>query len=303
LIGRGLNMGNMLEAPNEGDWGATVQDYYFTMIKNKGFDSVRIPIKWSGHSQSSAPYTIDATFLARVDQIIDWAVGAGLTVVINIHHFDEMAVDAQGSRARFLGIWTQLAEHYSSLPDTVMFELLNEANGDLNDQAFLDSMYADAIGIIRATNPTRTLIAGGLWWNSSGTLGDMAVPAGENNLIGTFHMYIPFEFTHSGATWVDPVPAPNATWSGSATETAQVDREFTQAARFTTRTGLPVLMGEFGAFSGADQASRVRWTTYVVDTAERFGVVWTYWEFNSGFGVSDPNTDTWHDDLVGALIH
>src|SRR5689334_11104648 len=33
MIGRGVNLGNMLEAPNEGDWGTLVKDYYFTMIR------------------------------------------------------------------------------------------------------------------------------------------------------------------------------------------------------------------------------------------------------------------------------
>lgn len=303
MIGRGVNLGNMLEAPNEGDWGTLVKDYYFTMIRDKGFDSVRIPIKWSGHSQTTAPYTIDPTFLARVDQVLDWGVASGLTIVINIHHFDQIMTDAQGSRAWFLALWTQLSAHYKDLPDSVMFELLNEPNGDLSDQAFLDSMYADAIRIIRADNPTRTIIAGGLWWNSSGSLADLTLPTGENNVIGTFHMYVPMEFTHSGATWIDPVPAPGATWTGTASERAQIDNEFTQALRFNESTGLPVFMGEFGAFSGADQASRVRWTTYVVDAAARSGVVWTYWEFNSGFGITDPTTDAWHEDLVGALLH
>jgi hypothetical protein len=31
LLGRGVNMGNMLEAPSEGEWGETVQQkYYYT---------------------------------------------------------------------------------------------------------------------------------------------------------------------------------------------------------------------------------------------------------------------------------
>lgn len=33
LLGRGINLGNMLEAPNEGDWGLTVEEEYFQLIK------------------------------------------------------------------------------------------------------------------------------------------------------------------------------------------------------------------------------------------------------------------------------
>lgn len=47
---RGVNMGNMLEAPNEGDWGLFVKEEYFDTIKEAGFDFVRLPVRWSTHA-------------------------------------------------------------------------------------------------------------------------------------------------------------------------------------------------------------------------------------------------------------
>lgn len=44
-LGRGVNFGNALEAPNEGEWGVTLKSEYFDLIKNAGFTSVRIPIR------------------------------------------------------------------------------------------------------------------------------------------------------------------------------------------------------------------------------------------------------------------
>ena len=49
-LGRGVNLGNMLEAPYEGAWGLTVQESDLALIKVKGFDTVRIPIRWSAHA-------------------------------------------------------------------------------------------------------------------------------------------------------------------------------------------------------------------------------------------------------------
>ena len=66
-LGRGVNLGNALNAPNEGEWGVTLKEEYFTKIKQAGFDSVRIPVRWSNHAGHAAPYAIDAKFLARVD--------------------------------------------------------------------------------------------------------------------------------------------------------------------------------------------------------------------------------------------
>jgi endoglucanase len=83
---RGVNIGNMLEAPHEGDWGLTVQEEYFDLIKQAGFDFVRLPVKWNGHAETVAPYAIDAAFLTRTDQVIDWALKRNLTIIIDFHN-------------------------------------------------------------------------------------------------------------------------------------------------------------------------------------------------------------------------
>ncbi len=54
---RGINFGNMLEAPNEGEWGLTVQEEYFDLVKEAGFDFVRLPVRWSTHAEQEWPYT------------------------------------------------------------------------------------------------------------------------------------------------------------------------------------------------------------------------------------------------------
>src|SRR5688572_4711600 len=92
-LGRGVNMGNALDAPNEGEWGVTIKEEYFDLIREAGFDSVRIPVRWSTHALSEAPYTIDPDFFTRVDQVLGWALERGLLVVLNVHHYEEMAVD------------------------------------------------------------------------------------------------------------------------------------------------------------------------------------------------------------------
>jgi len=48
-------MGNALEADNEGDWGYKIQARHFQYIKQAGFDTVRIPIKWDAHTQTRPP--------------------------------------------------------------------------------------------------------------------------------------------------------------------------------------------------------------------------------------------------------
>jgi endoglucanase len=78
-LNRGINFGNMLEAPNEGEWGLRVQEEYFDRAKEAGFDFVRLPIRWSTHAEQESPYTIDPAFLARVDEVVNWALNRDLT--------------------------------------------------------------------------------------------------------------------------------------------------------------------------------------------------------------------------------
>jgi hypothetical protein len=56
-LGRGVNLGNALEAPKEGEWGVTLREEYFHLIAEAGFDSVRIPIRWSAHAALTEPPT------------------------------------------------------------------------------------------------------------------------------------------------------------------------------------------------------------------------------------------------------
>jgi len=47
---RGINFGNMLESPTEGEWGLRVQEKYFDLVKEAGFDFVRLPVRWNSHA-------------------------------------------------------------------------------------------------------------------------------------------------------------------------------------------------------------------------------------------------------------
>jgi len=129
---RGINLGNMLEAPNEGDWGLRVQEEYCDLIQAAGFDFIRLPVRWNTHAEKSEPYTIDPAFFSRVDQVVDWALERDLTIIIDFHHYEEMMSDPRGNKERYLAIWQQVAEHYKDYSSNVLFELLNEPNNQID---------------------------------------------------------------------------------------------------------------------------------------------------------------------------
>ena len=43
-LARSVNLGNALEAPNEGDWGVVLEAKYFTLIKEAGFTAEQIGV-------------------------------------------------------------------------------------------------------------------------------------------------------------------------------------------------------------------------------------------------------------------
>ena len=299
---RGINLGNMLEAPSEGDWGLFVQEEYFDLIKEAGFDFVRLPVRWNTHTDQEWPYTIDPAFFLRVDEVVNWALERNLAIIVDFHHYEEMAWDPWSHKDRFLGIWKQVAEHYQDYTPNVMFELLNEPNDQLNASLW-NEYVVDTLAIVRETNPTRDVVIGPVQWNAYDWLSTLEVPADEH-IIVTFHYYLPFQFTHQGADWVSGSDTwLGTTWGATEVEKAEITSHFDSVADWAQRhRSVRILLGEFGAYSEADMASRLRWTEYVTRETERHGFAWSYWEFEAGFGVYDPEAKVWREDLLKALI-
>ncbi len=299
---RGVNMGNMLEAPNEGEWGLHVKEEYFDAISQAGFDFVRLPVQWNSHADGNAPYTVDPAFFARIDEVLGWALKRNLTILLDFHNYDELMSNPWGNKERYIAIWKQIAEHYKDYPSTVLFELLNEPYDQLN--AALWNEYLEAgLKTVRESNPTRDVVIGPVNWNSYDWVSTLDVPADEH-LIVTFHYYLPFEFTHQGAEWIGDESKAwlGTTWDATDEQKAEITSNFDSVAEWAKRNNVRLLMGEFGAYSKAPQDSRVRWTSFVAREAERHGFAWAYWEFGSGFGAYDPNVNIWRDDLLKALI-
>src|SRR5271170_6264841 len=107
---RGINLGNALDAPHEGEWGVTLEESDFVRVRAAGFDHVRLPVRFSGHAEDSPPYAVDEGFLRRVDWAIRQALGHGLAIVLDMHAYEDIMKEPDANRARFVGMWSQLAQ-------------------------------------------------------------------------------------------------------------------------------------------------------------------------------------------------
>ena len=90
LLAKTINLGNALEAPEEGDWGIVLEEEFFEVISEAGFTAVRVPCRWSSHVSDSSPYKIDFEFMLRVQWVVEMAEKYNLAVIINVHHFEEI---------------------------------------------------------------------------------------------------------------------------------------------------------------------------------------------------------------------
>ena len=308
-IGRGVNFGNMLEAPTEGAWGLSVTDDFIDKAAAAGFASVRLPVRWSNHASAVAPFTIDPAFMARVESVVDKLLAKGVVVVLNMHHYrqldgdqldpGEVAVADAAVDVRFVMLWEQVATRFRGRGARLVFELYNEPHGRINGEAW-NVLAARALGVVRRTNPDRVVVIGPTSWNAASDLSLLKMP-NDANLIATVHNYAPFRFTHQGAEWVSPV-LPVGVTCCSTSQQAEMTAPLDVAKAWSAAKRYPVYVGEFGAYSKADDASRITFNRQMRDVMESRGMSWTYWEFASGFGVYDPVKLSFRQGLLDSLL-
>jgi endoglucanase len=330
---RCVNLGNALDAPSEGEWGVVLSEDHFSTAKAAGFDHVRLPVRFSAHADQQPPYTIDAAFFARVDWALAQAKNQALPVILDVHHYNELTDEPDAQTERFIALWKQIAERYASQPETLIFELLNEPNKNLNPVK-LNALHKRAIATVRATNPTRIIMVDSYFWANTNYLRTLELPE-DPNLVAQFHMYQPILFTHQGAPWMEPeyatigvvFPAPpskplqpvetaqRVSWVRDwfkAYNTLSADRnpggpktireEFDRASSYAQASGRRVYLGEFGAINNADMASRARYLKAVREEAESRNIAWCVWDDGGGFQLLKPQEKGWVAELKAALI-
>jgi endoglucanase len=308
-IGKGVNFGNMLDAPREGDWGPGVRDDFIDGAATAGFKSVRLPVRWSNHADP-VTHVIDPVFMARVESVVDKLLAKNLVVLMDMHHFrqfdgdsldpNEFSVAADVVDLRFLSMWNQIADKFKGKGDKLAFELYNEPHGRFNTNPELwNDLAARALGAVRRSNPNRLVVIGPVFWNSANYLSALKMP-NDANLISTVHSYEPFKFTHQGAEWINP-PLPLGVTCCDATQQATVQSILNTAKTWASSKSYPVFIGEFGAYNKAPDASRIAYNQFMASQAASRSMSWTYWEFSSGFGVYNPDTKTFKQALLDSL--
>jgi endoglucanase len=274
---------------------------HFDEIHKAGFDFVRVNLQAFRHMD--AQNRLEPQWLAKLDDVVREAQKAGLGVILDEHDFDFCSQNVDACRTRLLAFWQQVAPRYANAPHSVAFELLNEPHDKLNGDAW-NSLLAQALSVVRKTNPTRIVVVGPTHWNSLNDLPLLKLPP-DPNLLVTFHYYEPFHFTHQGATWAgeEVKNLHGVTW-GSEEDRAAIRTDFDKVAAWSSANHRPILLGEFGAYdkSGTPLVLRADYIAADRSEAERHGFGWAYWQFEGDFVAWDMANQRWVEPIVRALI-
>lgn len=297
---RCVNMGNSFDSPRGEPWGAPIDPDHFDIIKQKGFDTVRIPVRWSDYTKGAPDYKIETDFLAEVTNIVDRALDLNLNVILNVHHFEEIMDDPDTHTDKLYAIWEQLAPHFRDKSDSLWFEVINEPFNELKGDKLL-MLQAKTVRNIRKSNPNRIIILGGEDWSNIRTLDTNIMPP-DANIVYTFHYYDPFSFTHQKAPWLgDDMPKKKRNW-GIDEDYAELAKSVEIATEFKQVIQRPLFIGEFGAYEGIKNSQRVKYVNDVRAAMEGAQIPWCLWSFSNTFSLYDTEKGEWDNDMLNALI-
>lgn len=335
-MGVGWNLGNTLEAhakkPNpdidsywgqeglesENDWGQpNTKPEVFKMMKEAGFGAIRIPVTWYNHMDKDG--NVNAEWMARVKQVVDYALAQDLYCIINVHHdtgADEAGkhvswIKAEGAnyeknKSKFEKLWLQIATEFKDYDQKLLFESYNEMldkysswnyatsnkSGGYNETEAMDAYkaindYAQSfVNVVRGTegnNGVRNLVVNTYGACCGGKWGSNELPMGPIR-----EMKLPDDVTSNHLIFqIHSYPGlkPN----NLAAIKTQVTTMMSDLKNIHTAKGAPVIVGEWGTLNDDSDVNYNNNKTNYLDFCKHFvteaknnGIITFYW-----MGLSD----------------
>jgi len=281
-IKMGYNLWNTMEAPGgETGWGnPVITQSLIDTLKEAGFNAIRIPCGyWYSHANHTTG-EIDADWLNRVREVVQYCFNDGMYVLLN-DHWDGGWLDCKATGAKLdtvkaiqKAIWEQVATKLRDFDEHLMFASSNEPDAtDLSSSTNLYAYHQIFINAVRSTggkNAYRTLVIQApstsldlANYFAPGALPGMPYDAVPDKLMLEFHYYTPPNFCilSDDASWgkewrywganLKSLTDPEHN-SNPDTEEAYMESNMQWAKKSFVDKNIPVLIGEFGASYHAD---------------------------------------------------
>ena len=351
-VGMGWNLGNTLDShggPGGFDWlgggvyaNTTVEEMEWAWVNHittqeniqaiadAGFNTIRIPVTW--FKSLDAQMNIREDWMARVQEIVDWSLDAGLKVVLNTHH-DEYIFDLRDrymheSEYAFIRVWQQIAYRFRDYNERLMFEGLNEPRTigtpaewtggtpeERHNLNILNQLFVDIVRASGGNNAYRVLMVP-TYAASSAEVAQRALVIPDDivhdRIVVSLHIYAPWEFAlRTGAIGT------RDTWDiENIAEVTPITAPLQLAYELFVSEGIPVIIGEMGALNRDNEAVRAEWAYFFVSYARNLGMPSIWWDngdpaitqeqpwgWTESFGLFYRPTNTWvHSLIVEALM-
>lgn len=285
----------------------------FTALKNAGFNAIRVPVRWYRHADANL--NINKEWMARVKEIVDYAVSQDMYVILNSHHdnwYDRLPVGYNETdiHAKFKNMWTQIASSFKDYDEHLIFAAANEiisvsSSGSENwgnptdtHYKFVNDLMQLFVTTVRATggnNEWRCLMVQPWACNPSFAINDKFIlpkDSKQNRLIVEYHCYDPYNYA-IGKGQKDNKYAQH---EPSQNDLNYVSTNFSKLNSKFVAKGIPCIMAEFGSTQdnnyskGNDAADKIRadYHTFIVKEAKKYNIPGFYWD-NYCFDTSGEN--------------
>ena len=321
----GWNLGNALESSGgETNWGnPKTTQAMIKAVADAGFNAIRIPVRWTEQLSDAQNMVVKDTWLARVKEIVDWALAENMYVIINTHH--EAWLDRnpfyskqQENNQKLHALWTCIATYFRDYGEKLIFAGTNETTVDWSapntEQQTVQNSYnqtfVDAVRDTGGKNYYRNLVVQTFACSPYFGLNGLTIPTDkvEERLSVEFHYYDPYEYCGSCTYyyWGEAYKDKGRILTSSTEST--ITNLFDRITNSWTKKGLGVVMGEYGVsnhYTSDDMQTQQENMQYylkcVTGEARKHGFAAFVWDnnaFNNGpenFGIFK----RWNNMAVG----
>ncbi|GAF03776.1 endoglucanase D precursor [Saccharicrinis fermentans DSM 9555 = JCM 21142] len=316
-MGVGWNLGNTLDTKHKDktNWGnPAVTKALIDAVRAKGFKTLRLPVTWQYNMGSSPDYVIEPDFLNRVEEVVNYGLDNDMYVIVNIHHDEDWIIPTyerlDNVKEQLVRVWTQIAAHFKTYDDKLIFETLNEprligsnqewTGGTAEGRDCVNQLHRVAVEAIRATgdnNASRYIMISPYAASSSQVAIESFQLPTSTRLIVSVHSYFPYTFALAEDNYV-------TSW-GTEAEQQALDAELNRLVDQFIDQGIPVVMGEWGSLNHGNLEDRTRHAAYYSTACLSRGIPSIWWDNGnlSEFGLIDRTTYQWaYIDIANAIV-
>lgn len=270
-MGAGINLGNTFDSTGnwfhdvpgqETAWGSPIiTKKIIKGYADAGFGVMRLPVSWTVLMDDEG--NINAEFIDRVEEVVNWILDSGMYCILNSHHdgwSEKFYDDEAAAMELYEKMWKQICERFKDYGEKLMFESMNEVGFDNmwnryggtqgKAEAFelfnkINQKFVDIVRASGGNNGERHLLIAAYWTDFVHACDELfEMPEDPKGRCAvSVHYYTPSTFCilSEDADWGKA----RSDW-GSEADYDELNTHFDMMKENYIDKGIPVIVGEYG---------------------------------------------------------